>query len=319
MRGRIRALAALLAAAILACSLSACAGGSSGAQALLRETFRSHTPIESGRIDLALALTSGARGAGGAAAVPAGASLLSLQLSGPFQGLGAGRLPEFALQVVLGAGARSLHAGATSVSNQLYIELEGTQFAAPAGTVTQLQKSYAQSVRSASSAAAGSTFAALGIDPGEWLVNPRIVAANAQSTHITGELDAARFLADAQRLSGATGALGLGGGAAALGSSGAIAQLAQSVRAARVDVYTGTSDHELRRLLLSVSLAATPQARSALGLSSGATLTLDLRFSALNRPQRIAAPAHAQPISALVPALQRLGLALGAGAAGASS
>ena len=301
--------AALLALAALACGLGACgAGGSSGAEVMLAQTFESHKPIESGRIDLSLALTPD-RVAGGTPP----AKLLGVELRGPFQGRGAGKLPEFSLQLALAASGRTLRAGATATSGQIYIELAGTPFVTPAGTAQQLQQSYAQTTRASSSAKARSTFAGLGVDPGEWLVDPHIVAAgtNGETTHIAGSLDVARFLADAQKISGAGGALGLSAGSAVPSTAG-IAGLAGSVRSARVDVYTGTQDHLLRRLLLTADVAATPQARSALGLSSGATLTLDLAFAQLNQPQTITAPANPRPISDLGPALEGLRSSLGA-------
>jgi hypothetical protein len=311
----LRALALVLTLAALACSLGACAsGGSPAAQTLLSETFESHKPVESGRIALALALTPDRR-PGGAAAP----KLLAVALSGPFQGLGAGRLPHFALKLRLTASGHTLQAGATSTANQIYIEIAGTPFVAPPGTAEALQKSYAQTTRAASSAQSRATFAGLGIDPGEWLVDPQIVgvSADGETTHISGRLDATRFLADAQKVSGAGGALGLGGLGSALPSAGGIGALAGSVRSARVDVYTGTHDHELQRVLLSANLAATPQTRAALGVSSGATLTFDLRFAELNQPQTISPPANAKPISDLVPALEQLGLSLGSSSAAA--
>jgi len=304
----------LLALGALALTLGACASSGSAstssgsAQALLADTFQSNKPIESGHIDLALALTSNA--SSGAAAH---SKLLGVALKGPFQGEGAGKLPQFSLQLQLDAGAHTLQAGATATATQLYVEIAGSWFVAPPGTAQQLQQSYAATTRASSSAHSRATFAGLGIEPGDWIADPTIVSGG-ETTHISGRLDVARFLADAQKLSGASGALGLGAGSA-LPSSGALAALAGALRSARVDIYTGTSDHQLQRLMLSAQVAATPQARSTLGVSSGATLTLDLQFAELNKPQTISAPANPRPISELVPALQRLGSALGAAGA----
>lgn len=319
--GRLARVPVLLALAALTLAAGGCAsggsasGGSASAQALLGETFESNTPIESGHIDLALTLTSNA-----SSATTAHAKLLGVALSGPFQGEGAGHLPQFSLQLALGAGAHTLQAGATATASDLYIELAGSWFVAPPGTLQQLQQSYAATTRASSSAKSRATFAGLGIEPGDWIADPTIVPspASSETTHISGHLDVARFLADAQKLSGASGALGLGAASAAgseLPSSGGLAALAGALRSARVDIYTGTSDHQLQRLTLSAQVAATPQARSALGVSSAATLTLDLRFAELNKPQTISAPANPKPISELVPALQRLGSALGAAGA----
>ncbi len=312
-RGRTRRAGrgalACLAAALLAGSLAACGGsGGASAQTLLDETFHAHKPIESGRIFLAL----------GAASLPAGASAqaTSLTLQGPFESLGSGHLPSFALQLGLrsasGTGAHALQVGLTSTHGALFVELGGASFAAPAATVQALAQGYAHAT-AASSGSSGSTFSLLGVEPGEWLVNPTIVGsaevAGTETTHIAAGLAVARFVADAQKLAGAGAALGLGGaGPATLLSPAAISALASSVRSARVDVYTGTQDHVLRRIELTLKVASTPQTRAALGGLSSATLTLTLQFAELGEPQHIPLPSNTQPLSALLPALQHLGL-----------
>jgi hypothetical protein len=298
----------VLALALAALVLSSCGGGSSDAQTLLSETFRSAKPVDSGRLDLSLSLAAATQGS------PA-KPLLGLHVAGPFQGLGGTKLPRFALQLTIAAGGHALSAGAISTSDSLYISIAGTQFQAPAETVSQLERSYTQATRSASSAQSRSTFAGLGIDPGAWITDPRILAPEGGIAHVSGRLDTSRFLADAQKLSGASGALGLGAGGvgAAVPSSGQLGALAQSVSGARVDVYTGSDDHVLRRLLLRAQLKPTALTRATFGAATAATLTLDLRLAAVNEPQTIAAPAHPQPLSALLPALERLGVGLAAG------
>ncbi len=315
-----RAALALLATASLAGGLSACAGGDApSAQVLLSQTFRSHRPIESGQIELSFTVSS--LGAGGSR----GPQALAVQLQGPFENLGAGRLPSFALQIGLRSaslfGAHALQAGLTSTDGQLFIELAGASFAAPAATVQALEQGYARATGSASPSARKSTFALLGVEPGEWLVKPTIVGradvAGVETTHISAGLDSARFLADAQRLAGAGGALGLAGsGPAALISPGEISSLAGSVRSAHVDLYTGEHDHLLRRIYVQGTIATTPQTRAALGGRSGATLALTLQFADLNAPQTITAPSNPQPISGLLGALQRLGLLAGTPSSG---
>lgn len=300
----------------LAGALAACgSGGEQSAEALLNDTFHAHKPIESGRIFLSLGLAS----------LPPGTSAqaTSLTLQGPFESLGSsGRLPSFALQLDLrSAGLTGTHAfqvGLTSTHGQLYVELAGASFAAPAATVQALEQGFARAT--ASSSKESSTFSLLGVEPGEWLVNPTIVGtaqiAGTETTHIAAGLNVARFVADAQKLAGAGSSLGLGAaGPAALLSPAAISALAGSVRSAHVDVYTGTQDHVLRRIALTVTVASTPQTRAALGGLSSAKLTLTLQFADLGQPQSIPPPSNPQPISSLLPALQHLGL-LGAAPGG---
>jgi hypothetical protein len=321
-RGRIapmgRATLALLLAGALAGGVAACGNaGTPSAAALVRDTFTAHKPIESGRIDLSIALTpTGA--ASSSAAKP-----FALLLQGPFQSLGPARLPRFALTLSLTSAGHTLQAGATSTAGQLYIDLAGGYFTAPASTVQAIQRSYAQATRSSSAAASHSTFAALGLDPGEWLVKPRVVGASkvagAEATHVRGELDVPRFLADAEKLSSAGGSLGLGPsgqGGLSLLSPSAISALSSAVRSARVDLYTGAHDHLLRRLSVSAAIATTPQTRAALGGLGSASFQLTLQFAGINKTQTILPPSETQPISKLLPALEQLGVALGAGASG---
>jgi len=287
---------------------------------LVSDTFRTHEPIESGRIALSFSVSSlsesGVRGS----------QALGLQLQGPFEGHGSGRLPSFALQLGLQAGsltgAGGLQAGLVSTGGQLYLELAGASFVAPRATMQALEQGYARAVGSASSRQ--STFALLGAEPGQWLVDPRVVGrqdvAGVETTVIEAGLDTARFAADAEKLAGAAGAAGAAGlagsGPAALASPGAISSLAGSLRSARVFVYTGVHDHLLHRIHLQGLVATTPQARAELGGLSRAAVAFTLQFGGLNQPQAIAAPRNPQPISQLIPALAQLGLVPGSPAGG---
>lgn len=307
-----RAVVALLAVALAVVAIGACAGGggSPDPQALIRDTFDSQRPIESGRLDLSFSLS-----ASGSAAL---SEPVSLSLSGPFQGLGSGRLPRFALQLGLTTAGHTALAGVTSTGDRFYLELGGAWFAAPESTVTALRQGYAQATRAAGSTRSRSTFSSLGIDPGSWLTHPvrvgTVQEGGVASAHLVAGLNVQRFLADAAKLSGAGGALGLGGSAQGAGllSPAEIPALASSVGAARVDVYTGAEDHVLRRLSLSASISTTPAARAALGGLRTGTLQLQLRFSDLGRPQSIAPPSATLPLSELTDALRHSGLA-GAG------
>jgi hypothetical protein len=314
-RAVVARAAGALAAAALAVALGSCGGGGGRqtAQTLLKDTFASHTPLASGRLDLSLALS--ASGSGGSLSR---SDALALRLTGPFQSLGAARLPRFALKLRLrspriAAPGHTLRAGATSTGGRLFIELAGTPFLAPASTVSSLQRGYAEASRGASAPPSGSS-AALGLDPRAWLMHPRIAGsariAGTETTHIVAAVNVTRLLADAQRLAGG-GRLGLGSAApgSRLLSPTLASALSQSVRSARANVYAGARDHLLRRLALRVAVVPTVRTRGALGGLRRATFTLMLNLSGLNRPQAILAPRDPQPFSKLALALERLGVA----------
>ncbi len=315
-----RASVALILAIFCGCLLVACGGSSGSPQALLDETFSGHTQIESGNIDLSFAL--GAAGSSGST------KPLAVNLSGPFQSLGEGKLPRFALQLQLSAAGHPLQVGATSTGSALFVELAGTWFSTPASTYTALQEGYAKATKTASTAKVRSTFSSLGIEPGRWLSNPTQVGTTmvggVQTIHLTASVDIPAFLADVSKLSQAGGTLGLGSvpGASTAGgtlSPTVIAELAKSIKSAHVDVYTGQSDHLLRRLEVSAAVTGTPQTKALLGGLSSAQLTVRLEFSDLNKPQTIAAPSNPESSSQLLPALQQLVGALQGSISGSSS
>jgi hypothetical protein len=312
----IRAAVALVATICGVCLLSSCGGSSGNAVVLLGDTFSSPKQIESGDVNLSVSL--------GSASSSAASKSLAVHLSGPFENTGNGKLPRFALQLGLSADGHALPVGATSTGSALYLELAGTWFSIPQSTYTTLQQSYAQATKRASSIKVRSTFASLGIEPGKWLSDPVEVGSatidGVPTIHLTAAVNVAGFLTDVSKLSQAGSALGLSSAVpgASLFTPSAITELAKSVNVAHVNIYTGKSDHLLRRLELGATVSATSQTKAILsGLSSGEVKVL-LEFSDLNQPQTIVAPSKPEPASQLLPALQQL-VGVLEGAEGSSS
>ncbi len=312
----IRAAVALLGAICAACALSACGGSSGDAQSLLNATFSSPRQIESANVNMSLSL--GPVGSSAASGSSDASKSLALHLSGPFEnvssssGTQAGQLPRFALQLALSTGGHTLPVGATSAGSALYVEIAGTWFATPAATYTAIQQSYAQATKRASSAKVRSTFASLGIEPGHWLSDPVEVGTatidGVQTVHLTATIDVAGFLADVSKFSQAGSALGLGSSTpgASLFTPNAISELSKAVKVAHVDIYTGKSDHLLRRLELQATVLANAQTRSILSGLSSAEVKLLLELSNINKPQAIAAPSNPESSTQMLPALEQL-------------
>ena len=320
MRARLpntpsRLAVALLLALALAFVLSSCGGSSSpNAQSLVNDSFSARSTINSAQVDLALAVS----GSGSSSS----SKPLSLHLSGPFQSNAENKFPSFSLQLRLTASGHALAAGATSTGSALYVQLGGTWFSIPQSTFNTLEQSYAQATQSASTAKARSTFASLGIEPSHWISEPTnagtATIGGVQTYHLTASVNVPGLLSDVSKLSSSGSSVGLTAlpGAGSL-SPTAISELGKSVHSAHVDIYTGKSDHILRRLDLTASLTSTPQTKAALGGLASATITLSLQFSGINQPQTISAPSNPKPFSQLLPALQQLTGALG-GATGSS-
>jgi hypothetical protein len=279
----------------------------------LSETFSGHTPIESGNVNLSFSLS--------ATGQSASTSPLAVTLSGPFENTGSGKLPRFALQLQLTAAGHPLSAGAASTGSALFVQLAGTWFSTPASTYKSIEEGYAKATSTAATSKVRSTFSALGIEPGHWLTDPAQVGtttiAGVQTVHLTAAVDVPALLNDVAKLSQAGSSLGLGspvGGSSGALSPTLVTELAKSIKSAHVDIYTGQSDHLLRRLEVTATVSGTSQTQALLGGLSSATLKVLLEFSSLNQPQTISAPANPQPASQLLPALQQLvGTLQGAG------
>jgi hypothetical protein len=300
-----RAVVALLLAAVLAVVLQACGGGQQNAQSIVNATFNSRQQINSGKLNLAFNLdANGLQGV---------SSPIAVQVTGPFQSTSPTKLPRFALNIDLGTGGHALKAGAISTAGQFFVTLAGEAFVAPAATRNALQSSYAQASKAASSHKSVSTFASLGLDPGHWLEHPVRLGtqetAGVETIHISAGLNLARFLADADKLSGASGSLGIAQQqVSGLLSPGESHALVSSLTSARVDLYTGASDHLLRSLTVHAALSSNAANRKLLQGLRSATLNLRLQITNLNESQKITAPGNPRPLSDLVSALQQQGL-----------
>jgi hypothetical protein len=299
---RRRATVALIASLALSCTLAGCGGSSKPvATVLLRDTFDAHTQIERGKVNLDLSLS----GTGSSAL----SRPLALKVSGPFEELGEGKLPSFDLKIDVETDGNSLDAGAVSYAGRIYVELEGGAFVVPKSASASLEKSFAEASKSAGGGQG--SFSALGIEPGRWLTHPVVkgepTVGGVKTTEIEGGLDLKALLEDTSRLTGEAGSTGLGGAGGEL-SPELVTELAKSVSSATIDVYTGNSDHLLRRLTLDASIAPEGKAKAALGGLKTAKLKLDLGFEDLGQQQQITAPSNPKPLSQLVKVLEGIGL-----------
>ncbi len=293
----------------------------------MNATFSSPKQIESANIDMSLSL-----GPVGSAGSSSASKSLALRLSGPFEnaagssGGQAAQLPRFALHAELSTAGHTLQLGATALNSSLYVEIAGTWFATPSSTYTAIEQAYAQATKRASSAKQSSTFASLGIEPGHWLSDPSEVGTTTiggvETVHLTATIDLPRFLSDVSKFSQAGSALGLGstmpGGS--LFTPNAIGELSKAVKSAHVDIYTGKSDHLLRRLEIQATVLANAQTSSILSGLSSAEVKFAVELSNINRPQTIAAPSKPESATQMLPALEQLlGTLEGSGLGGSGS
>jgi hypothetical protein len=296
IRGRVVALT-LTAAALGAVGLSACGSGSSGeAKTLLQQTFGGHHRVQSGNLSFNLTVN------------PTGSSTLTtpitISFAGPFQSLGAGKLPQSNFTVSLSGLGKSGSLGLVSTGQNGFVTLAGASYQLPAATFQKLESSFSGLTSSGSGGSgAGSVLAKLGIDPLRWLVNPSIAGnesvGGAQTTHIKAGVNVAALLGDLNTFLQKASSLGLSttSGIPTSISAATKAKIANEIRNPRFDVWTGTSDKTPRKLVIALTLPVTGQISTLLGGLRSADIALTMEYANLNQPQTITAPSNLRPFS----------------------
>ncbi|MGH2867735.1 MAG: hypothetical protein ACRDNK_09225 [Solirubrobacteraceae bacterium] len=318
-RGVTTLAALVLAILVTACGSSTSSSGSSGAQTLLNQTFGGQHTVKSGVLSFALMLS------------PSGSSTLkgpiSLGLSGPFQSRGAGKLPESNLSLSVDALGHHGALGIVSTGTNGYITLNGVAYQLPAADYQKLASSFA-------SAGSGQTsgLAKFGIKPLHWLTNPSVVGSDsvggAPTTHIRANVNVSTLLSDLSTLLQKASASGAAGTAAIPGtlSPATRQKIAAEVKHPTVDIWTGSTDHTLRKLAINLDVPVSGQISTLAGGLRSLGIGLTLSYAGLNQPQTITAPGNVQPFTGfatklrgIITSIQGSLGASGLGGAGTSS
>jgi hypothetical protein len=290
----ITLLALVAAVAVAACG-SASSGSSGNPKTLLSETFSGTHKVSSGKLSLSLTID------------PAGSSTLNgpitLSFGGPFQTRGSGKLPESNFIISGSAVGESVSLGIISTGTAGYVTLEGSSYQLPQATFQKLESSFAQLGSPGSSSSGSGTLSKLGIQPLHWLTNPTIVGTEnvggAQTTHIHAGVNVPALLNDLNTVLERSSSLGVSATSRLRsGLSAATRQkLAAAVKNPSVDVWTGNSDHTIRRLTIALTIPVSGKASSELGGMTSADINLTLQYADLNQPQTITAPTSLHPFS----------------------
>lgn len=280
---------------IAACGSGGKATAKVTAATLVSQAFSASHAVDSGQLALSLTLMlDGVKQLDG--------EPLTLDVSGPFERDGAGRLSAD-LGVSLTAAATNAKLDIDLAPGHLYLGVGGTFY-----DLSQ-QGSGGDGLGVSGPSGASGLLGTLGIDPRHWLTDPRDVGTlevdGVQTEHLSAGVDVATMLGDIAKLVGSAGAGGAGAGAAigasgASGLAGSLGLLTQAITSARVDIYTGVADHILRRFDVAVSFSVPALAAGAVTGLTGGSLELDVTLSDLDKPQTIAPPANVQPRSRLL-------------------
>jgi hypothetical protein len=304
---RIR-LALLFLVVALAAGIAGCGGGGGGGEdptQVLKDTFNNDTQVSSAHLNISLSGSTEGSQSGS----------FSASLDGAFQSDANDPtvFPQLDLTATVDGSAAgqsvNFEGGVTATTDAAFVTYQGQAYEVPSATFDQLKQAYQQQAQAAdtqtSGSNAGSILSDLGIDPSTWLTNVTnegdADVEGASTVHIHGDADVAQILADigtaAQSIPGAS-TQGL--------DPSSLDQVSQFVQGATVDVYSGTDDHLLRKLEVTLDISP-PASASTAGIDS-ISIDFSISLSDVNQPQTISAPTGTKPLSDLAGQLGGLGI-----------
>jgi hypothetical protein len=298
---RIRTLVVILAIALaIPAVVAGCGGGSSNSedpQKVLDETFNNQTKITSGKLDISLD--------GSAEGEQSGS--FNASVSGPFQAdeNDPTAFPQFDLTASVsgssGGPSISFDGSLIATKDNAFVEYQDQAYEVGTDLFKQFTQSYAQAAQQSQTQKNQGVFERFGVDPSTWLTNVSNEGTTdvegTDTIHIHGDADVAKIFSDLQKISQQTS-----GGTAQQLSPDQLDMIQSAIKQASIDVYSGTDDHLLRKLALSLDI--TPPSGSGANVSS-VTVNLSVAFSDVNQPQTITAPSNAKPLQDL---LSQLGI-----------
>jgi hypothetical protein len=303
--------------AVVSIALAGCGVGSGDATGLLHQTFTGTHRIHSGNLGFTLTV------------VPTGSTTLkgpiSLSLSGPFQTLGPGKLPQSAFRISLAAQGARTAVTIISTGTSGYVTFQGQSYKLPQATYQRLESGFSQLGSSPGAGNGSGVLGRLGIKPQRWLVHPRIVGEEAvggvETTHIRAGINVAALLADLNTFLQRASSLGVSGASSLPHgiSQATRTRIAGEIRNPTFDLWTGKGDKTLRRLQIRLTLPVTGRTSTLLGGLRSADVELTMQYADLNQPQTVAAPTALVPYSVFQTKLRALLQGLQTGISGAAT
>ncbi len=291
-----------LATALVACGGDDSGGGSEDPQTVLDQTFSGdNEKVDSGNLSIKFNVDASGGGGGN----------IDAELSGPFENQGEGKVPKFDVSVTASGSGEgddfSFDGGLTSTGDAAFVAYKGTDYEVDQSLFDQFKQQIesAAGQQGQNEQSTQQLLDALGLqDPQSLLTNlsneGTADVEGTETTHISGDLDVGKTVDAFKNLINNASVLGqLGGSTSDLPSSEDLDQVKDAVKEAHFDIYSGTDDHILRRITISVSIEP----------PTGDVDTIDLGFDFtlgdVNEPQTVEAPSGAKPFRDL---LQELGV-----------
>ena len=322
---RSRSLLLALALLISVVALAACGDDSGGtdesAQQLINQTFSGEKKVDSGKVNLDMNAKLEATGA--AAGQLEGP--ITLKLTGPFQSRGEDKLPEVDFDMTVSAGGQKFTAGAVTTEDEAYIAYQGTNYRIPQGQFDRYKRQVERDARRQNSEQQNTfDLASLGINPRDWLENPKKEGeeevGGAETIHVSSDVRIGALLDDLNDLIRRAGRLGLDNSQVPERiPERTKRQIEDSVRSAQFDLWTGKDDKIMRRLEIEFSFDFPEELRAQAQGVEGGTVKIKVEIADLNEPQEIQVPKDSRPLSELQTQLGISALGLGEGLGGGSS
>ena len=254
--------------ASLAMAVAACGGSDGGGDeasadtdvdSLLTDTFDGkNKKIDSGKLDLSLKIdaknTEGVSGP------------ITLSIAGPFQSEGKQKLPKFKIDFAFEGAGQSIKAGLTSTGTKAFVAFQGNEYAVTDQVFDQFKAGYEQAQKQGNTE--NQSLSSLGLDPRQWLTDPKNEGEEEvggdDTIKITGGVNVDKLLDDVNQALKKTRELGVQG-TQSLPTQLTAAQKKQVVDAVKdpkVEIYTGTEDKILRKMVVALGIVA-PQGSSS--------------------------------------------------------
>jgi hypothetical protein len=267
-------------------------GGSAQARQILKQTFQGQHPINSGTMNIQLTLT------------PAGSTLvkgpITLSIGGPFQSTGSGKIPDSDYTIHGEFDGHTITLQLISAGGHGYITVDKNNYELPAADYQRLESG----VTSISGHPdKSSTLGKLGIDPIDWLSDPKVVGGasidGTATTKVTAAVNTTQLLNAFKKILSDSSSLGLsaGGKIPTTLTPAELAQIEQTIGHPQFSLWSANSDHSLRKLEVSDQLSVNGAIASAIGGLSGIGVDFSLGYGELNKPQTITAPTNLKPYS----------------------
>jgi hypothetical protein len=222
------------------------------------------------------------------------AGSIGFGLRGPFALPKPGQLPVARLTFTRTMGTQATSATLLSTGREAFLVIDGQTYRLPPEQTDQLRAPAGQQ-------AEGNPLASLRID--DWMQHQKVSdggrIGGVETTLVSGNLDVVNAFNDLLDMAGQLGATQLAAAPRFQGDSAE--SLQRAIRSATMSVYTGRSDHLLRKLLMEVRFGVNPppELHSVAGQLGGAKLVFEFDVTDPNRPVHVSAPRGALPASAL--------------------